>query len=291
MTIQADYARWHWLQIATGDIDPAYPVLKQIGGAVGAEQTAWLILHHTSYYHLGSGLASFCIAGPGQPLSEDLLRLPTGTERRGNRSIPNFAKHWQSVRETINRDAGGSALAWLTPSASGTAGWDELRTRIEGVHGNGRWASYKIAELSQKVLDTPIRAPDAGHADSTGPRKGLGLLLEIPSGNSDSVIQFLDGATESLRQTLGEPDVAQVETSLCDFHSLTKGRYYLGKDIDEQLHHLTQVPSALTSLALAARRVSFPHAYLPELTGRPAGVDKDRQRHYAQTGEILERRS
>lgn len=285
MSIIDDYTRWHALQTATGDIDPAYPILRAVGSHFDRELTAWLLLHHVGHYHIGSALKSFSIS-PGGEFDDALYRLPTGTERRGNRDPRAFHKHWTSLRAEVGKH--GGAAAFLTPTAGGHAGWRELTERIERVHGNGRWASYKLCELSQKVLGVPIAAPDAGHAFSTGPRKGLALLAPIPSGNTPSAIAELDDLTNTLAARLGERDIAQVETSLCDFHSLAKGRYYLGKDIDEQLHHLLAVPSGLTPVAMEARRLSFPPEYLAELTGRD-GVDKARCREYATTGRILER--
>ncbi|WAB09179.1 hypothetical protein SEA_LITTLEMUNCHKIN_3 [Gordonia phage LittleMunchkin] len=285
MSVLTDYEAWHWLQVKTGDIDPAYPVLRRIGQQLSRDDAAWLVLRHVTYYHLGSALRSHAEA-PGPVLPEALLRLPTGTERRAHRDVRQFRRHWDALVEHVGR--AGGPRAWLTPNASGTRGWEVLTHRIMDVHGNGRWAAYKLCEIAAKVLDVPIVAPDAGHAYSTGPRKGLALLMTVPPGNSDAVIALLDKRTEQLRRHLNEPDVAQVETSLCDFHSAAKGRYYIGKDIDEQLHHLHQVPSDFTPLAFAARAQSFPPVYLGEVGGW-GGVDRDRCRVYRDTGRIVVR--
>ena len=66
------------------------------------------------------------------------------------------------------------------------------------------------------------------------------------------------------------------------------GRYYIGKDIDEQLHHLLAVPSDFTPLALRARQLAFPEHYLGELHGWD-GPDKDRCKVYRDTGRIIVR--
>lgn len=284
MTLLDDYLRWHRLQVETGDIDPAYPVLRTVGLAVGPEAAAWLCFHHTSHYHIGSALRSFSY-GPGEALPISLLKLPTGTERRGNRDPRKFAAHWEDLRKKVA--AYGGADAFLTPTRSGRAGWREIVERVEGVHGNGRWAGYKIAEVAQKVLGKPISAPDAGHANSTGPRKGLARLEKVPPGNTPRVIAYLDARTRWLQEKAKEPDVAQIETSLCDFNSLCSGHYYLGHDIDQQLEHLLAVPSDLTPLALEARRKAFPRRYLAEIRGRN-GVDKMRRTAYRDKGKILE---
>lgn len=279
------YAEWHHLQVATGDIDPAYPVLAHIAGQFGRTDGAWLVLRHVAYYHLGSALRSYA-ESQGPRLPSMLLRLPTGTERRAHRDVRQFAAHWDDLVRQVAEH--GGPREFLTPTQTGRAGWDELIERLCGVRGNGRWAAYKTAELAQKVLGVPIIASDAGHAYSTGPRKGLALLQDIPGDNSPESIAILDNMTDQLARWLPERDIAQVETSLCDFHSAFRGRYYIGKDIDEQLHHLLAVPSDFTPLALRARQLAFPNQYLGEEHGWTE-VDKERCKVYRDTGRIIVR--
>lgn len=290
MTLRSDrrtrldqYAEWHHFQVATGDIDPAYPVLGHIAGQFGRTDGAWLVLRHVAYYHLGSALRSYG-ESQGALLPSRLFKLPTGTERRAHRDVRQFAAHWDDLVRQV-AEHGGPA-EFLTPTETGRPGWDELIERLCGVRGNGRWAAYKTAELAQKVLGVKIIASDAGHAYSTGPRKGLALLQEIPDDNSPESIAILDNMTDQLARWLPERDIAQVETSLCDFHSAFRGRYYIGKDIDEQLHHLLSVRSDFTPLALRARQTAFPHHYLGEVGGW-SEPDKERQKVYRDTGRII----
>jgi hypothetical protein len=281
-----DYVRWHHLQVHTRDIDPVYPVLRRLVGRLQLtwEQAAWLVLLHVAYYHLGSALAAFAAVPKPGPPTDRLLRLPTGTERRGHRVPDNLRTHWLSLLAAF--DAAGGISPWLL--ARGTA-WGDLNDQITTVAGNGRWAAYKTAELAQKVLDVPTTVADAGHANSTGPRQGLALLHDIPDGNSPAVIARLDTLTRQLARRLGEDDIGQVETSLCDFHSLVGGGYYLGHDIDAMAEQLVKVPSDLTPVAFDARGASLPARYLAEQTGRPLAVDRDRKRVYQRTGRILQR--
>lgn len=283
-----DYLRWHHLQVGTGDIDPAYPVLRMVGDALGGgDALGWLVLRHVAFYQLGSALRSVQDA-PGPALPDTLLKLPTGTERRGNRDVRVFRKHWDSLRDHVER--AGGPLAWLTPPEDGVTGWTQLTERIMAVHGNGRWAAYKLCEIAAKVVGVPIVAPDAGHAHSTGPRKGLADLFGPAClvGNTPDAIARLDRLTDRLAADLGERDIAQVETSLCDYHSAIRGHYYIGKDIDEQMEHLRRVPSDLTAVAMQTRQWAFPAQYLGELNGWD-GVDRERTRVYATTGRIVTR--
>lgn len=280
-----DYLQWHHHQVKTGDIDPAYPVLRDVGQALGGgDAAAWLCLTHVAYYNMASALYAIS-RSPIPVLDPALYKLPTGTERRAHRDVRQFHAHWTDLVKHVEK--AGGPRAWLTPKHSGVTGWNELQERILAVHGNGRWAAYKLAELSSHVIGTKITAPDASHAHSSGPRKGLeDLYRNLPTGNTPADVATLDRYTERLQRKLGEPDIARVETSLCDFHSAVKGKYYIGKDIDEQLHQLGALTSDLTPVAMAARQTSFPHSYLGELHGW-AGVDKERCKAYRDTGRIL----
>lgn len=277
------YRRWHWMQRDTQDIDPVYPVLRELTRSWTHEERAWLVLLHVGYYHLGSALRAFdAYPAPDRGLVTKVGRLPCATERRGHRNPIALARHWLSVLDAIEH--WGSAYALLCAPS-----WAELTDRLTGIHGNGRWAAYKAAEMAQKVLDVPVTVPDAAHADSSGPRKGLSLVLgPQPVDNSVDTIRQLDTLTTELAHDLRETDLGYVETSLCDFHSLAEGRYYLGHDIDQMLGQLYEVPTISTSPALLARRHSLPDAYLGEVHGW-RGIWPDRRQVFARSGYIMER--
>jgi hypothetical protein len=277
------YRRWHWMQRDTQDIDPVYPVLRELTRSWTHEERAWLVLLHVGYYHLGSALRAFdAYPVPDRGLVTKVGRLPCATERRGHRNPIALARHWLSVLDAIEQ--WGSAYALLCAPS-----WAELTARLTGIHGNGRWAAYKAAEMAQKVLDVPVTVPDAAHADSSGPRKGLSLVLgPQPVDNGVDTIRQLDTLTTELAHDLRETDLGYVETSLCDFHSLAEGRYYLGHDIDQMLGQLYEVPTISTSPTLLARRHSLPDAYLGEVHGW-RGIWSDRRQVFARSGYIMER--
>jgi hypothetical protein len=221
----SQYRIWHYNQLATGDIDPVYPWLREFlwDGGYSADQGASLILSYVAWYNVRSGLTAWRAYGfTIPPVSPGTL--PTGTERRGHRDPRHLARHLSS----LSLLAGPSPADWLT----GAGSWDAFTERALEVHGNGRWAAYKTAELASKVAGAPYVAPDAGHANSSGPRKTLALLgVSDPGGNSPEVIGYLDAATRELATLLDEPDLAAVETSLCDFGSHLAGRHPLGHDV------------------------------------------------------------
>lgn len=282
------YRRWHWMQRETHDIDPVYPVLRQLTGRWSPDDRAWLILLYVAYYHLGSALKAIeLVPDPAHlpdphDMADELLSLPCATERRGHRNRVKLAAHLDAIA--------AEALKYR-PSGVLNQGndWNALVEYLTTIRGNGRWASYKLAELAQKVTHREIEVTDAAHAYSSGPRKGLADVLgPVPPGNDPATVALLDKATEELAAYVHEDDLGYVETSLCDFHSLVSGRYYLGHDIDQMQDQLNAVPSALTASAFHARKLVLPKEYLGELQGW-GGVDKGRCGVYARRGEIVTR--
>jgi hypothetical protein len=287
---RADYAKWHHLQVATGDLDPAYPVLRHLARSwrLRADELAWLIGLHVAYYHLGSTLVAFSRtegspagvgASPEALVDSPLLSLPCATERRAHRTRLKLARHLVALADSQRR--GG----WVWYEGDGWD-WASLNDRVAELHGNGRWAAYKTAELLQKVAGAPVVATDAGHAHSSGPRKGLGLLVsDLPDGNDPATVVILDAETATLARDLDEPDVAQVETSLCDFYSLTQGHYYLGHDIDAMQSQLLdpRVPDPTPHAAWVARLDVFSSELLGEERGW-WGVRSGLKHLYAERG-------
>jgi hypothetical protein len=267
-------------------VDPIYPVLRTLAQDLGlsVEERLRLVFCHVAYYHLGSALAFFEGRGP---------TLPCATERRGHRDPKKLAAHLEALR-AISEAPGGWSL-WLEPSVAGKSpreAWKALNERLTEIYGNGRWAAYKTAEMLWKICGLPVEAADMGHLYSTGPRKGLNLLFDdLPQGSNRDEIAALDKASEKLCRLLkGEglkAPIEETETTLCDFHSLCGGNYYIGHDIDQMLRQLLDVQSGLTHPAIRARR-SLPRAYRGEVNGW-SGPDKLRKGAYLRTGRILER--
>jgi hypothetical protein len=282
-----DYLRFHTLALDTRDVDPVYPVLRHLaaGQGLSAEDRIRLVMRHVAYYHLGSALTAF--AGEG-------VILPCATERRSHRDVRKLQTHLDALRSVENLPGGWTT--WFAPVgrySDRRVAWGALNSRLLEIWGNGRWAAYKTAEMLWKVCGFPVEATDMGHAYSSGPRRGLALLSEgLPTGNSTADIQALNEASERLcgrlRSEGAGASVEEVETTLCDFHSLHVGRYYVGHDIDQMLRQLLDVQSSLTGAALDARSATLPQRYLGEVYGW-TGPDRDRCRRYRRTGEIMER--
>lgn len=298
MLADADlFAEWH---VRSGDVDPVYPVLAAIIGddglALSPDEAAELVLLYVAYYSLPSALRAWLEGWRlGTPLTDEQLRYTTGTERRGHRDVRQFRNHLDALATIVS--AHGGPAAFLDPKTiTPQRRWESLQRRIASVHGNGRWAGYKLGEICDTVLGLRCPPPDAGHAFSSGPRKGLADLFPETAkiaGHDPRSVAVLDGFTDTLVERWGLP-VAQVETVLCDWHSMTKGAYYVGHDIDlmntqmaRELHdRSTSAVRKAGNLMARARLVSFDERWLGELQGW-AGVRPALKRAYLDRKEVI----
>lgn len=289
------FAFFHQEMVDTNEMDPVYPVLKEMGRLLDLdkEDLTWLVHVYVAYYDMGSALN--CFEENPQPRipSNPTLNRFCATERRGHRDPYRFKPHFQSLVSIA--ESNGGLYSWITKYLTNDPkqSWRAIQAPLEIIYGNGRWASYKISEMLQKVIDLPIEAPDMGHANSTGPRDGLAYLYNnLPTGNKTKDIATLDSISNDLVSKLTTHGVSakieEVETSLCGVKSLINGHYYIGADIDKMQESLDKQPCSLTPIAYEARKNVFPHRYLGELNGWN-GIDKDRLKAYKETGVILTR--
>ncbi len=291
MSLWADYAQFHEAQTQSRDMDPAYPVLKWFAMALNRESGLWLTFLFVGYYHMGSALKAFSLYPTLTVPDEATLKLPIAQPRRSHRATLKFAQHLDSLCAKAEQHGGlGAWLDSATTSEDPLTNWKTLNDELTTVFGNGRWAAYKTAEILMKSHGFNLAAPDMGNANSSGPRKGLGLFFPgLPQGNSPAEIAYLDELSlkvvENLTGKTSQVSIETAETSLCDFYALNKGRYYVGIDIDEMQEQLLRVPSDLTHLAFRARYHTLPHEYLGELNGWE-GIDKKRKTIYRDTKQI-----
>lgn len=302
-----DYTAFHKLAVETGDVDPVYPVLQRLIGHTGSEGMAWLSLLHVAYYDLGSAIRAYHLLGGPRPARDRLdavLRLPTGTERRAHRSPRQLLKHLVALIELGEHF--GSHLkavhALADPRGRGVPSYVDFFGGMLSIYGNGRWAAYKSCELfSHSMLMPELLPTDMGMRHSSGPRHGLHLLdPSLPTNESAPALRKLDAAAERLVADLNwqgiEANMATAETTLCDFHSLVSGRYYVGHDIDQmgdQLRralrlerelHDGEPEDILLLQALAAGKTLFGPYW-------DHSIDRERRKVYQRTGIIAWRGS
>lgn len=269
------YCTFHRAQVETHDMDPVYPVLKRTAALRDWDEddTVRAIFMHVAYYHLGSAMyAMDCGARAG---------LPIGTERRGNRDPHRLAKHLRAVEEWLGQAPARHIWAYL--KGHPVEDFQRLVDALREVFGNGRWAAYKTVEMLEKVAGFPIAAGTMSITDSSGPAAGLAILVPGADVTEAAAAHVTAALAYELEMTI---DPAEVETSLCDFHALFTGRYYVGNDIDVmqvQLSHVPQTPSVLA--AWQARAAVLPKAYLGERNGW-YGPNAARRRLFVSHGQV-----
>jgi hypothetical protein len=292
MSLWEDYAYFHEAQTLSRDMDPMYPILGWFAKDLERDRSLWLTFLFVAYYHLGSALAVFEeYPAPSVP-KEFWLKAPISQPRRGHRDSLKLAKHLSSLCAKAEKHGGlGAWLDSVTQFADPITNWKSLNEELMTVFGNGRWAAYKTAEILYKSHGFNLEAPDMGHANSSGPRKGLALFFPgLPLGNSPAEIAQLDNLSlkivDYLQDKTSQVSIETAETSLCDFNALVKGKYYVGIDIDEMQEQLFAQPCLLADLAFTARSEVLPNQYLGELNGW-TGIDKSRKTIYRQTRQIV----
>lgn len=294
-----DFVAFAGPHVATGDVDPVYPVLREFFRASGftAEQQVWRLLLYVTWYDLGSTVRAWRLApDPRGLLYAEVHGWPTGVERRGHRGA-GALEALRHIGEALAyaRAAGGFA-AWMREAAArgGRDGWRNVMTAFQRLHSAGPWAAYKFADLLAHVCGYPIEAHTV-FGTGSGPARALAWLAAEPlPGVKEPAAREATAETllaECRRRGVGFSGLDQLETSLCDFNSLRSGRYYVGHDIDQmqgQLHAIDDGRSPMPEL-FAARAAALPREYLGEAGGWD-GVDKERCRAYADGGLIVLRK-
>ncbi len=278
--------------LASKDLDPLYDVLRALYADMGlaGEDALWFTTLYLAYYHLPSALLAFerCPT-VSSPLGADLAGLSTGIERRNLRGgkVLGHLRHYRSLLAKT----GGRQADWLTqgwsatdPEANFLRFWDTAQL----PWGNGRWAAFKWADLLKNVHGMALSAPDMRLADCSGPKEGLQFLYAT---TTEDVVR-LDALGSDLMGRMARLgiDWEQLETVLCNYKSLAKGKYYVGHDIDELQERIDAAPLSDDQRALLyrARTAALPMAYLGERSGWH-GIQKQRMGAYKDAGVILTR--
>jgi hypothetical protein len=306
-----DLVRFGRHLLASGDIDPIYPILRSIHQErrFNEEQALWHSFLYVAWYHLPVGHAAFdwaprsiSKAAYGKHIRNIGSTWPTGIERRSNRGGRVFT-HIESFCHVTSHIPLSqwfrNGFVTAPTLAKRNANWRMLNERLQAVWGNGRWAAYKHCEVLRRVHDLPVEAPDMGHRFSSGPREGLATLYGPLEGQGEAVIAVLDGQGRDLQERLEKRgltvDVEELETILCNWKSLLKGKYYVGHDIDElqeqinQAHERGIINDRQHNELFDARARALPHQYLGE-EGGWEGIQKNRMVRYRDVRRIVIRK-
>lgn len=298
----ADLRRFGVEHIVSRDIDPAYPVLDWVYSILDLsdEQALWFTVLYLGYYNLPSALIAFNrYPEPCWGVDPETAVLSCATERRGLRGgrVNEFLAGMHNVAMLDGARPLTDYLAAGSDAGMPVGNYLRLWDRLQLVPHIGRWAAFKLLEILRKVHGMALLAPDMRLEYCSGPRRGLCLLLGLPDEMQARVSTYqLNLAAISLQSELGrlelEADFETLETILCDFHSLYRGHYYVGHDIDAMQAQIEASPldAAGRSLLYRARASALPEAYLGELNGW-SGVDAARKRAYRDSGTIVTRQA
>jgi hypothetical protein len=290
-SLYRDFRDFATTQLASGDIDPAYPVLRSVAAQAGLSEDAalWLSFLHVAYYNIASAVIAFSHHPEPYPsLGETLLHLPTGVERRGHRDYLRLHRHILCYWMALAAQAEGSGLRYWTEgiTANLSANFLTVYHRASRLYGNGRWAAFKWAEVLKSVHDIAMTFPDdMCLTDERGPRYGLRVLYGLRD-YPDGIAFAADDLLRRMRED-GYPGLQpeQLETLLCDFGSMVNGHYYPGHDIDQQIEQINRADWSLAqggevwrNRLSYARYKSFPEDFLGH------EVDKPRLKEYRAKG-------
>lgn len=286
----ADFKRFAKAQIASGDLDPTYPLLKAIHGGSGVdERTAiWRTLLFVAVYHLGSAEQLWAAVPTfkdviGLPERLKRMNLPTGTERRCFRGQP--APLAQHITAMAMAGLPEQLLA-LRAQHKSVFLWRAIRETFQAIPFAGPWSSYKLADLLKHVHGFEADAPDlgiGGGGESAGPIPGLVRLTGRPWREAASDVSLhMRLRTRAVEEGVPFQGLDQLETALCDFNSLCKGSYYVGHDIDDQMTKL----NGLSLRWWDARRRLFPESFLGECNGY-FGVRSSLKREYVDNNRLV----
>lgn len=280
-----DFSKLH---VSSWDIDPMYPILARLyeNDCRDENRALWRTFLYVALYHAGSAQYLWeKYPDPDVPSLDD-LNLKTGTERRSFRGRPELLR--DHIDKAV-RSCNGDFLSLLKSYGKGTTGWDNSGKWMRSLPHGGPWSAYKWADLLLNTHGADIEASDlgiGGGGETAGPIPGMVIV----TGRHWKVCASDLGLQYSLLRKCRDRGVDfngldQLETSLCDFNSLCRGRYYIGHDIDQNYVQMNSM--GLGDKFIQARSV-LPDKYRGEINGW-TGVDKGRNSHFFSTGEILDR--
>lgn len=275
------------------DVEPWAEVIgyAMFIGLLDAEAAAWLVKAYNAYDDLGSAVR-FTTRWPspddwvadapaGRRHAAD---WPLGRERRNLRGGL-VVGHFNSYTTAL---WSGTQNGWLReaypPGTHPATAFDLLMTWCRQVWGTGRQAAFEWAEFAGKCLGLPVKPGHGCLWESSGPRESLERIYNC--GERAPSQGWLDAAAEKCKHYLAEAGVTlewwDLETVICDFNVMRKGRYYPGQHLAMIKEEIVGLPEPARSELLGVFNVLIPEPW----NAIAPGVDKPLAKAYAETGKI-----
>lgn len=253
--------------LVTNDLDPLYVLLHNAG--MPRDQLRRWCLAYWCCYHAGLScwlseqqmfwghMRAFAFNDTPSPLGD---RWPRGTERRHFRGL----KAVESIEYLTKRfPEPEQAVICLEESKS----FWTLRNRVMEWPQFGPWIAFKVGDMLERVIGTPITFDNADIFVFDSPRDAAQIFhAETAQGTGGDPVKY---SLLYLQQELGSFDappryerklnLQEYETILCKWKSHRNGHYPVGKDTKEILHGLKEweaVSAVAWNLSDAAKWLS-----------------------------------
>lgn len=240
--------------IETKDVDPSYYTIKGV-----IEERKYSEADAFRYFVTYAGFYWFKSADDFfKDPKLDCTKLTYGTARRGFRGsdkVRTFIGACVALRPFI-----------LSERHKGEMGWKSIYKSLLSVPGCGPWGAFNITDMTKVILGRDITSPDFGQLSSgntTGPIAGLSLITGIDVSKIFNNDRLQRQIYEEASTRVKFSGMEEMESCLCNYMSLFKEKYYVGRDIDRQIPALAGVPEEF----FTARKRYFPKALLGEEKG------------------------
>lgn len=272
--------------VVSKDVDPVYPVVKDILKHNSHFQPEWFVFVYVAFYSLETAI-EMCNRWPTMEdfnskefvslrLAKELNKF--GHERRGTcRNPVNQIELFKAAKDFISKDIDSKSLKDRDNK--------HFREVLMKRPWHGNWASFKIAELFEKSLgwenlsiqDLGIDERDPNSND--GPVGGLRWLFGRENKYSSKWFPIWNRFGERVSEAYGW-DIGKTETCLCKFHKIMSGKYFVGHDIQEFVD---------------LKHVLLPETYSDIMSSNFVGdfwkgiktLEKEKKGYYNKTGEII----
>lgn len=287
--ILADLVTFARIEIAANDIEPWAEVIAAVD--LPCMQKTWLATLYNTYDDLHSAWQSLRLWPTAHwwGCSENRHRAAefncTQERRnlRGGRVLQRYASYVSALGISTEEQWMRAAL---DPGASPGENFRHLTEQMRTVWGVGRQSAFEWAEFAAKVMGLPVDAADGQLWDSSGPRRSLEVLFQMPNPSPAE----LDEAANITRDFLFGEGInlswVDFETVICDFLVMRRGRYYPGRHLAALREEIWTLPDFTDrEIAKAAWYSVIPEDWAEISLG---GIDDRKLAVYRASGRIID---